>query len=138
MSIKQRLSRADAENLLLHYGARNKREQTWTKQQLFYLEQNGRRLFALCSLSREEFLNLTFNGTPDETKVASFEDVIKKGGLFSTSYLFLRDLNSGESGSYYVENGIHRVMALQNIVKSGEEAYKPVKAIIVSRSSLVE
>jgi len=133
MNIEKKLDQEQAENLLCEFGSRNKKEQEWTKRVLLDLKRSGRHYFTLGSLSKKEFLNLFFKGNPDSKKLVDFEDKIRRDGYNQNCYLFLRDLNPGEKGSYYVENGKHRVTAFRNLIESDKIIYSIVRGIVVSR-----
>ena len=117
-------------------GARNKEEENWIyKDYLEYLSKNGRRYFYLVCLDEKEILDLIPNECQDDDKAKDLLDKFKMSGYNSISILCLRDINPGESGSYYVENGKHRVKALKEFLSLVHN--KPqVYALIACRNKL--
>jgi hypothetical protein len=133
MRIIKRLAQSDAVNLLCKHGSRDEIEEEWTKDHSSYLVKSGRVCFAEVRLNKSEFMNLVFNGDPNIKQLSDLGSEMEKQGFKKDSYLFLRDLNENESGSFYVENGKHRVTAYRNLIKIGA-AYSPVSAVLFSRS----
>lgn len=129
------LTEVAAEQILLERGSRNEKEREWTRQQIKYLRDHGRSNFSFYVLTESEFCNLTFNGLPDQNKIVEIEKHICKAAP-DFGVLFLRDVNDGEDGSFYVENGKHRVSALQRLLKARRTKYSPVSAIVVSKEPL--
>ncbi len=129
MSRIEELTKEEAIEILLKCGTCNEKEKDWTKRHIEYLYCNGRRLFYKILLTQEEFRLLIPNGCQDDKKAEELKEKIIKNNYNQSSFLFLRDLNSGEKGSYYIENGKHRVSALKKLSR-----YYPVSAILVCKN----
>lgn len=123
------------EQKLINFGARNDGEKEWTKQHLAYLFENRRQFFYLCELNESDILNLIFKGEADKDKVIEIRNFILKDGWHKSAVCFFRDLNEGEEGLFYVENGIHRITALQELIKGKVIKCINIKAILIAKTA---
>ena len=106
-------------------------------------------VFYQASLSEDDFYKLVYNSeTISSCSLKDAADVFLKnkcenfnieklrksmseGGYDSTSFLFLRQLYLEEdsNGSYYIDNGLHRALALASLLREGID-YSRIPAII--------
>lgn len=122
--------------MLKEYGSRNDEEREWSEVQVNYLQENGRVFFYKVLLNGSEIARLNFGGScQNATKAEDIKRSILKHGYDKDSFIFLRDLNEGEVGSFYVENGKHRVVATIDLVKSGGVNIN-IPAVLVLRKAL--
>ncbi len=130
------ISQVEAINFLQEFGSKNQEEKVFSCELVNYHIGHGRKYFYHALLENDDVLKLFFLETPDLSKVVNYTEKIKREGYNSRSYLALRDLNPGEEGSFYVENGKHRVSALKNILRSNFDYHAKIPAIILSRNEL--
>ncbi len=98
-------------------------------------DSGGRNFYYQIFLGPDDILSLIANCQSKE-KVNDFVIKIQENGYNPDSYLFLRDLNEGEVGSFYVEDGNHRALALKQYLRITKQQSISIPAILVCKSSL--
>lgn len=108
-------------------------EYCWFKCHSDYLIANGRVYIYEINLNQSDIGRLIADDNRgDKNKISEYTEKMKKDGYFPNSYIFLRDLNTNEKGSYYVEDGAHRTQALQKCIVE-KNSLENIKAILFTR-----
>ncbi|MBI2592639.1 MAG: hypothetical protein HYW37_00550 [Candidatus Colwellbacteria bacterium] len=122
MRLIRQLTTVAAIELLQTRGSCNQEEKDWSRDTVNDYIKHGRSYFYDVVLnSKKEIMELIPIGCQNIQKSDNLFKSIRDNGYDINSYLFLRDLNQGENGYFYVENGKHRIEALRKLLSENEK-----------------
>lgn len=145
-----KLTTKQAENILLY----DEKDKEWVKNKIIEYDSLGF-TFYKSTLSYTNFCELIYNSKNiphcqlkeaadiylknnfRNPQVEEIKKSILNKGYDLNSYLFLRELYLKEDlpGSYYIDNGLHRSLALSIILIQREISHPPIPVIITFKSS---